>query len=93
MGRSSFGAVPYSRRSRCTRRSSSSRLAAPTASETDARSMPVRSGPVRRDLELARQLRALVGLGAGPVVAVALLVEDVVGVDEPAADHRDRLLV
>src|SRR3954453_5255392 len=48
LGRSSFGAVPYSRRSRATRRSSSSRVGAPTASATDARSMPVRSGPVGR---------------------------------------------
>ena len=45
LGRRSLGAVPYSRRSAATRRSSSSRLAAPTASETEARSS--RSGRAR----------------------------------------------
>ena len=85
--------MPYSRRSRVTRRSSSSRPGAPTASDDRRAQHAAAVGSGEPVLELAGELGALVGLGARAVVAVALLGEDVVGVHEPAADHADRLLV
>ena len=64
LGRSSFGAVPYSRRRRATRRSSSSRLG---GADRERDGGAQHAGPVgagEAGLELARQLWALVGLGA-----------------------------